>query len=849
MRLLQLTTGPGQLIDLHPRVTVVIGLDDGQRETLVDAIASLATGRASGVRGLLEAHGILFDLAEPMLGLLDLHAGDLQPVVRAEDLPARPGADPDRGDLDAQEAALAELVARWTAAAEVDARAQAALAAATSAVDRAHGAHTEAHHDIGRRLERRDSLTRQVDDAGERRGPLEDAISALRPRVGAATAYRAEVEASTAEVRAAKQAAGARAADLAAALDDAAAARDASAVEDLARARAALVEVEAAIEADRRRDAEARAQERPQRSVMELEARRTQIDDDAAATERALIALAPAAVAGVELALARLRAADTPELVASPEALVLADALDALDAELGGLDGSAEAPSGLAEARGRLDDARQGLLEAEQAVRNPELDRAVVDRLELAHADLLGAREKADSRLRGARAQRRVTELRTKEQAVLSELGFATYSDFMMGSSLLHTDPVKERTLDHARAELNAAEDAWQLLQEQAEVELARAERLDRRRTLLDDARGLLGRPVAPSGASEALRLLRVEREPTGDRSGPLREALEGAGMALGEESLSGADLAGMAEVWLKEANQAAGRERALREQLRALDDERVGLASAIAEARALAHGRVAADPEVERLARVAAAQQAVDAALARWEANEDAERQVIALTADLTFAADAERHAVHEATSAEAAVAGAVAAEASLVEELRCLQDELAILVRAEADAQEELRSLSGVDPLSTPEALAATLADMEAGRARAAEVAQRAATALAGLSAERGEVERTVAALRGVAAPVAGDVQASIGDEVEWYLLARLAAQRSVSLAGSLPLLLDDALAGLDEDEVHHVLSRLERMAEAVQVIVVSNDTNVSSWALLAGADRAAVVRPAAP
>ena len=64
------------------------------------------------------------------------------------------------------------------------------------------------------------------------------------------------------------------------------------------------------------------------------------------------------------------------------------------------------------------------------------------------------------------------------------------------------------------------------------------------------------------------------------------------------------------------------------------------------------------------------------------------------------------------------------------------------------------------------------------------------------------------------------------SLAEEIEWYLLARLAAQRAVCLGGSLPLLLDGALAGLDEDQLGHVLGRLERMADAVQVIVVSDD-----------------------
>jgi hypothetical protein len=92
-------------------------------------------------------------------------------------------------------------------------------------------------------------------------------------------------------------------------------------------------------------------------------------------------------------------------------------------------------------------------------------------------------------------------------------------------------------------------------------------------------------------------------------------------------------------------------------------------------------------------------------------------------------------------------------------------------------------------------------------------------------------------------------GTGTATPAEELEWYLLARLASQRAVSVAGSLPLLLDDALRGVEADEVGHLLDRLERMGEAVQVIIVSEDPLVAEWAGAAGSARAAVVRPGAP
>ena len=53
-------------------------------------------------------------------------------------------------------------------------------------------------------------------------------------------------------------------------------------------------------------------------------------------------------------------------------------------------------------------------------------------------------------------------------------------------------------------------------------------------------------------------------------------------------------------------------------------------------------------------------------------------------------------------------------------------------------------------------------------------------------------------------------------------------------MSFAGSVPLVIDDALAGAaDEDLVRSLLDKLERMSEAVQIIYLSDDPVVASWA----------------
>jgi len=83
--------------------------------------------------------------------------------------------------------------------------------------------------------------------------------------------------------------------------------------------------------------------------------------------------------------------------------------------------------------------------------------------------------------------------------------------------------------------------------------------------------------------------------------------------------------------------------------------------------------------------------------------------------------------------------------------------------------------------------------------------------------------------------------------GEQLEWYLLSRLSAQRSVSYAGSVPLVLDEALLGLPTDEVRSLLDHLERMSESVQIIVLSDDRDVLDWVASAGIERAAAVAAA--
>lgn len=124
MRLLELrTNGQGSpSLEFHPNLTVVYGLSASARAQVISALEALPAGVDSGMGGLIEAHGILFDLTAETLDILGLDAA-VDVVIHADDLPTRDedqpmasvtplfgdSAVPDAPDPVARAAALEEL--------------------------------------------------------------------------------------------------------------------------------------------------------------------------------------------------------------------------------------------------------------------------------------------------------------------------------------------------------------------------------------------------------------------------------------------------------------------------------------------------------------------------------------------------------------------------------------------------------------------------------------------------------------------------------------------------------------------------------------------------------------------
>jgi hypothetical protein len=160
--------------------------------------------------------------------------------------------------------------------------------------------------------------------------------------------------------------------------------------------------------------------------------------------------------------------------------------------------------------------------------------------------------------------------------------------------------------------------------------------------------------------------------------------------------------------------------------------------------------------------------------------------------------------------------------------EEFAELERQLALVTEEEQDAAETVEAREAlVDAATQVEAVASSrliriaseLAEQEAANNPSSEPAVEAASA-------------------------DDDVSEAGQEAIEFYLMSRLAAHRNLSFAGSVPMLLDDALVRPDPEETRKLLGKLERMAEAVQIIYLSDDRAASEWAVTTGFERVALV-----
>ncbi|MFN8017919.1 MAG: hypothetical protein U0P45_07325 [Acidimicrobiales bacterium] len=847
LREVQDKAGERPAVELHPQVTVVRGLDPLRRAWLLGVLGRLAGSADVDATGALTAHGIVFPLDRTTLALLDLER-PAPTLVRAQDLP---GHDPRiaeaiatrdralvrRRDLTEQitrqrEALGAAVAERAAAAAEVeelrrgDGAAREALAAAEAARARLEAEVASAADEVARN---RQALTEAVmarDIAGEAKASaaqrLEAAHQARREAMARATAAAAALEQARPTVA-----------------DDP--------TDELVAARAALSAAEAAAgEADPDQDSSPVT-----RKLADLERRKLEL-------VRLKEAVGESPQSPIQGALDRLLAAGTeaPPVVA---ALALADTWRDLHQQIAALDAGVS-PEEL-EAEQRVAEARQAVIEAEIEYNQPVLTPEQISRVEAAHAAVLEAQDRSEGRFGGSRQRKKLDDARNEERRVLERLGFSTYADYMMSSSSRGVGPANRVVLDTARAHLKAAEDHLASLPGAADRARRRVELLQRRDAVAPRVAALLGHEPTGPEAEDELRSLREPVAPNEAAMAELAGHLRGVGVAVGEPPYERDDLVLLARFYLSEQEDAEDRRGEIDQALAALD----GVIGLVRDARDRGQQELPDLPPLPELAQpvpseepgdddgartlrearwaeVEAARAAVADAEAAVAKHRAASEELMELEATLARCTIEEEQAAAAITAAEAdaALADGPAYE-SAVSSATEAEAALARSTMREDEARRALEEFSGSSGVAAMLAAAEErLANAERMVTEAAAAEQATAASLAEVDAAFGEATAMEEQAKAEAAAID---RAKLVDDIDWELMSRLAQLRSVGLAGSVPLVLDDPFAVLDDDELARVLDRVSRLADAVQVVLVSDREAAVAWAAQAGSERALV------
>jgi hypothetical protein len=467
------------------------------------------------------------------------------------------------------------------------------------------------------------------------------------------------------------------------------------------------------------------------------------------------------------------------ENVPSPRAQELADRFVGVQQQIVALEDRMEAEGrGPVSALRRLDEARAEVLAAERALQRAEVLPEDEEALTAAHDLVLEAERKA-SGLRSRSGQRKLAEALAAQQEILDRIGYPTWSAYIMGASVMGTDPAAQVRLDVARDEERLAEEAWVEITTAMEADEEHQRLLDQLEQVEIEAVRLLIERAAPvpderDGLEPALRDLRESRSDVTPEQ--LIEALafhlETIGLDLGER-VEPSHVVLVAQAFLDEAEGIALR-------VDELTTERRRLEARLADARSRAEAEA-------------------------WEALEasvdgpapEPEPTLADLDLDLAEAHDAERELAEILDAREALLETALVADRRAEEQAVAVAEE--ILAAAAGDVGDLLASLDG--------------------GAEGAAFTSR---------------------------PGWSEIDA---EAIEFYLLARLAAQRQVSYAGSVPLVIDDALAGVPEEDVRRVLEGLGRMAESVQIVYLTDDPVIVEWAEQRPGDAAVVGRVPSP
>ncbi len=512
----------------------------------------------------------------------------------------------------------------------------------------------------------------------------------------------------------------------------------------------------------------------------ELEARVEELTGRLSHIEQDLTELSALDTRPIEVLVDAIRNPPPAEMVPSQRAGELADEFRSLQAQVDQLEQDLEA-------QGR------GTASALAALEAARIELAAAERAmakpNLSPADVAELEAAHEAVLEaeskgGSRLHRggskRLDEAAAKQQVILDRVGFPTWSAYVMGAGLLGIDPIAEERLERARIDLEAADNHWAQVAADIENDPTHRALLDRLEAVYLEAFDLLGGDDEQADLENALRALRVPEAEVSQD-----ELVEALAYQLEMVGLTLGQSPGVDRVTMA-ADAFLSEVSVLSERIGELSSERDEVQVELADAN-------------HALASFDAAQEAV--------AGES--------TIDLTDGADGD------------------GAPPVVEPDLDELTRELERANEDEALYADQLEArLALVDAATQVEAVASSRVMRIAGQLASAEADQPAGP---------GEPPRPASDPGFEVDPAE---VASGPEALEFYLLARLAAQRAVSYSGSVPLVIDDALAGQDDELVRSLLDKLERMSETVQIIYLSDEPVVSAWAEGVGIQRAAVV-----
>lgn len=539
----------------------------------------------------------------------------------------------------------------------------------------------------------------------------------------------------------------------------------------------------------RRRTAEA---DRANWSV-EHDQQRSELADRVVSVRSELLRNGSGDDAGVREALSHLDTLRVPSTRPDPMAQVLATELEDLRRSMEDLEDRRATIEGLlAEAEEQHAAAVTELDLARRSIRSPGLDPSLVARLEAVRDEIFELEERG-GRVAAARHRRRIDELRSDEALLLDQLGFDTYTAFVMGAPNRETEAARAIREDRAQGRVDRLVDEVARLRSELPGGSDDIWNRTERGRLVSESAALLGAAPEALGrltTTELVELLSSQPERRAPHvsaelltaSGRLAAALVAAGAGHPDAAADPDAMSALASRWLDQTAERAGRRSALIYDLEVAEADLEQFDES--SRRSDDGGRMAdLDAEIRVLrAKVADGQ----AAVAR---HTEATVQLADLRA----------------------------------QELELRDRERDLLVRI--SDRERLLNVVGSDPAEPPGAmqppsyavLTHPLPDQPAPDELVAPASPERADAL----------RRTVVRDSSTVWPV----------DREWQLLSRLGELREVGSVGSLPLL----VCGIDSAAVDApaLLHRIASMSEVVQTLVFCNDERIDRWATGLGSE----------